>query len=118
MTWCVNLSSILLNWLAQEKNTLLEEYDLQIQQKKEFNLLTSSEEMKNIVENTIFTITFLPGVMVLIKPMMITNYNIQDLIFFGIVSVLLLFIQKIDNHIAGSGMVTVYIGFVVYAFMR
>lgn len=98
VSWCTNLSTILLsrkNVKEQSKNYL-----------------------ERAMEGTVFSMTFLLGIVVLVQPLAISHFMIYDLILFGVISLLLQWVQKIDNRLAGSSMATVYIAFMVYTFLR
>lgn len=98
VSWCVNLSTMILSRRKiEEKNITY---------------------LENAMQTTVFSITFLLGGIVLIHPLVISNYMIYDLILFAVFTLFLQLVQKIDNRLAGSSMVTVYIAFVVYAFVR
>lgn len=96
VSWCVNISSML---LTREKN-------------QEVNYL------EKIMEGTVIAITFLLGGIICILPLFVSTYVVYDLIIFGVISIILQFINKIDNRLAVSSMATVYIVFVIYVFVR
>lgn len=98
VSWCVNLSTMILSRKKIEE--------------KNINYLEKA------MKSTVFSITLLLGGIVLIHPLVISSYMIYDIILFAIITLLLPLIQKIDNRLAGSSMVTVYIAFIVYAFAR
>lgn len=117
MTWCINLSGILLTWFNSKKKNRIENLGMQLEDSND-EIENDRNNMENISEEVLFSMTMLLGTMALIKPIMVNMYIIYDLILFGIVVIMLQFIQKIDNRLAGSGMATVYIGFIVYAIIR
>lgn len=96
VSWCVNFSTIL---LTKEKN-------------QEMNYL------EKIMERIVISITLLLGGIVCIIPLSVSRYMIYDLIVFGIISIALQLVQKIDNRLAASSMATVYIAFIIYVFVR
>ena len=71
---------------------------------------------EEIMRNTIFSITLLLGVAVLIRPIFINTFIIYNLIIFGVAALLVQLAEKIDNRLAGSSMAAVYIGFILYMF--
>ena len=64
--------------------------------------------LEEAMEETVISITLLS----------ISSYIIYDLIIFGVVSIVLQLVQKIDSRLAASGMATVYVAFIVYVFIR
>lgn len=96
VAWCVNFSSILLPIAKNQKINYMEK----------------------AVEGSIITITLLLGIASCILQLSVSSYMVYDLILFGLISVGLCFIQKIDRRLAASSMATAYIAFVVYVFIR
>ena len=131
MAWCVNISSILLsnNFVYKsniEKDKLSNRSmnNLKVGQNKfsgqnEKRLYSNNLNEMNfeeIMRNTIFSITLLLGVAVLIRPIFINTFIIYNLIIFGVAALLVQLAEKIDNRLAGSSMAAVYIGFILYMF--
>lgn len=120
MTWCINIPTIISNIIeniqdSDCENSFIEEYQTQNRISGKEN---NNDFMETVSNKIIFSITFLLGLLVLIRPIRITNYIVYDLIIFGIISLLIQLIEKIDNRLAGSSMATAYIGFIVYILMR
>lgn len=127
ITWSNNLLGILLEYLEEEaeeeNNEESEEDSLEIEFKDGEALIEEAVEEKqnnleHIVDGIIFSMTLVLGSIAIGKPIMIHIHMIYDLIIFGIISILFQFVSKIDSRLAGSGMATIYIGFIVYAFIR
>lgn len=124
MAWSDNLLGILLGNMSDfSEDNSSEEDSLEIELENGEALIEEAIEkeehnMENIIEGIIFSMTLLLGIIAIRKPIMIHIYTIYDLIIFGIISILIQFISKIDNRLAGSGMATAYIGFIIYALMR
>lgn len=96
VAWCINFSSILFSIMKNQK----------------------SNYMEKAVEGTIIATTLFLGIASCILQLYVSSYMIYDLILFGIISVGLCFIQKIDSRLAGSSMATAYIAFIVYVYIR
>lgn len=73
---------------------------------------------KQTVENVLLVNTFLLGCTVLIREIRISQYMIYAFMLFALSVILIEGFKKIDNRLAGSGMVTVYIGIVVYIILH
>lgn len=73
------------------------------------------EKSANII---ILFFTFILGIAVMIRPIIITNYIVYDLIFYAVVLLFIWLIKKIDNRLVGSSLTTVYIVFIVYVLIR
>jgi len=96
VSWCINLSTMFMTKEKSQKLNYLEE----------------------VMEKTIISITLLLGGIVCFLPLSISIYMVYDLIVFGVISIVLQLIQKIDNRLAASSMATVYIAFIIYVFIR
>ncbi len=124
LTWSNNLLGILLESIEEKEDDRISEEELpEIEIDDGEALIEEAVEeeernLENIIDGIIFSLTLVLGVIAVGKPVMIHIYMIYDLIVFGIISILFQFVSKIDSRLAGSGMATIYIGFIVYAFIR
>lgn len=112
IAWSMNFTNILLGILnnyqkADEEN-----------QGGNRSLLTESDYFERIANQIIFSFTFLLGIAVIIRPIVITNYIVYDLIFYAVILLFVWLLKKIDNRLAGSSLATVYIVFVVSVLIR
>lgn len=73
---------------------------------------------KQTIENVLLVNTFLLGCTVLVREIRISQYMIYALMLFALVTILMEGLKKIDNRLAGSGMVTVYIGIIIYIILH
>lgn len=96
MTWCVSISGVYIS--LTKKGT----YDF----------------MENIAEEIIVLITLGLGIVALIQIVPVGQATIYDLIIFSIILLFLQWEERISNRIAGSIMITAYIGFVLYVCIR
>lgn len=96
VSWCVNISTMI---ITRGKS-------------QEINYLES------IMEETVITITLLLGGVICILPLSVSSYMIYDFILFGVISIVLQLIKKLDNRLAASSMATAYIAFIIYVFIR
>lgn len=96
VSWCINISTM---FMSKEKNQKL-------------------NYLEEAMEETVISITLLLGGIICFFPLSISSYIIYDLIIFGVVSIVLQLVQKIDSRLAASGMATVYVAFIVYVFIR
>lgn len=96
VSWCINISTM---FMSKEKNQKL-------------------NYLEEAMEETVISITLLLGGIVCFFPLSISSYIVYDLIVFGVISIALQLVQKIDSRLAASGMETVYVVFVVYVFIR
>ena len=78
----------------------------------------STKYSKQTVENVLLVNTFLMGYTVLVREIRVRQYMIYAFILFALASILMEGLKKIDNRLAGSGMVTVYIGIIVYIILH
>lgn len=77
-----------------------------------------SDYLEKTANKIILFFTFILGMAVIIRPIIITNYIVYDLIFYATVLLFVWLIRKIDNRLAGSSLTTVYIVFVVSVLIR
>ena len=78
----------------------------------------STKYNKQTVENVLFVNTFLLGCTALAREIRVSQYMIYVFMLFALVTILMEGLKKIDNRLAGSGMVTVYIGIIVYIILH
>lgn len=78
----------------------------------------STEYNKQTVENVLLVNTFLLGCAALIREIRVNQYMVYAFMLFALVTILMEGIKKIDNRLAGSGMVTVYIGIILYIILH
>ena len=70
------------------------------------------------IENVLLVNTFMIGCTVIIREIRVSQYMIYALMLFALVTIMMEGLKKIDNRLAGSGMVTVYIGIIIYIILH
>lgn len=112
IVWSMNFSNILLSIFDNSQKP-----DIVSHESNE-NLLLESDYFEKAANKIILFFTFILGTTVIVRPIIITNYIVYDLIFYSIVLLYVWLIKKIDNRLAGSSLTTVYIVFVVSVLIR
>ena len=126
VSWCVNLISIFLSgtfignlfrkleiWYG--KNNGSKENVEKEQSNDESSVEASREEMtEKVMRNVIFAVTLLLGIAVCIRSVLLHTSMIYNLIFFAVIVLLAWFAENLNSRMAGSSMVAVYIGFIIY----
>lgn len=96
VSWGINLSGIYLSLFDQKTEYFIE----------------------NAIEETIVCMTLALGIAALVNPIMISQFTIYDLMIFSVIAILMQFSERIDNRFSGSGMITIYIGFLLFVCVR
>lgn len=96
VSWCINLSGIYLSLFDQK----------------------TEHFMENTIEEIIVCMTLILGVAALVSPIMINQFTIYDLMIFSVIAILMQFSERIDNRLSGSGMITIYIGVILFVCIR
>lgn len=112
IVWSMNFSNIVLS--------IFDNYQKadSIYQNNNRNTMMEDDYFEKAANRIILFFTFVLGTAVMVRPIYITNYIVYDLIFYAVALLFVWLIKKIDNRLAGSGLTTVYIVFVISVLIR
>lgn len=114
MAWCTALPEILLGMFfdrkkKSENSTMKDKVVIELEEEK---------RIEEVIRNVIITITLVLGMFAVFQPILVNTFMIYDFILFGIITVFLQFIKRMNSHIVGSFMTTIYIALIIFVIMR